>query len=230
MTDRRDGAGRSPGRGGSSILRPAALLLLGVVASLSLAVIAASTSSRGSATLREAPVDAGDLRWWNDSSPIGRDLDWTLIDPHRRRAGPGLVVTTLEARATSRETGQPDVARADRIRAGWPWPCLEGVTWFLMRATSPPSSPEIVDHGLVPVNFGRGPRLIPTRPVMGGLILDSIVMAAIFGAIGRVPSVLGWVRGIFRRRAGRCPACGYPGIAIRCPECGIRTNEPRASC
>ena len=212
------------------MLRFVALLLAGGVVSSGIAVLAASTSSTETGTLHLASVTADDLEWWNESMPVGRDLDWTLIDPRRRRLVPGLEVITFEARAISLETGQPDVARAEWIRAGWPAPCLEGVSWFLMRATSPPSSPEMVDEGLVPIEFERGARFIPIRPIMGGLIINSIVMAAILGGMGRVPAAARWVRGRLRRRAGRCPACGYPELRIRCPECGFHGNEPRGAC
>ena len=233
MTDRREGVGRRPRRGRSTTRRAfgiVSLLLLGGLVSSGIAVLAASTSSKETATLHLSATDSDDLRWWNQSMPVGRDLDWTLVDPRRRRFEPGLEVITFEARAISRETGQPDIARAERIRAGWPAACLEGVTWFLMRATSPPSSPEMVDEGLVPIELEGGSRFIPIRPIMGGLILDSVVMAAILGGFGRVPSVLRWVRGRFRRRAGRCPVCGYPGLLVRCPECGFRRNAPRGAC
>lgn len=230
MTERFEGVGRRARRGRSILLRLVLLLLLGGLASLGVAVFAALASSRETATLHWHPTDAEDLRWWNESTPVGRDLDWALVDPRRRRVHVGLESITFEARATSRETGQPDVATAERIRAGWPRPCLEGVTWFLMRATSPPSSPEIVDQGLLPIEVGNGSRLIPTRPILGGLVLDSIVMATVFGGIGLIPSATRGMRGVFRRRAGRCPSCGYPGLEVRCSECGFRRDEPRGSC
>lgn len=230
MTDGPDDAGRGTRRRRTGILGILTLLLLGAVVSWGVAVLAALSGSKETATLHLAATDAEDLRWWNESTPVGRDLEWTLVDPRRRRFEPGLETTTLEARAISRETGQPDVARVERIRAGWPSPCLEGDTWFLMRATSPPSSPEIVDAGLVPIEFERGVRFIPTRPIMGGLILDSVVMAAILGGIGRTPAGVRWIRGVLRRRSGRCPACGYPGPAVRCPECGGRTHGKPGQC
>ena len=230
MNDGLEGAGRSRHRGRTTPLRLFLLLLLGGVASVGVALFAALANSRETATLHWNPTDAEDLQWWNESTPVGRDLDWTLVDPRRRRVHVGLESITFEARATSRETGQPDVATAERIRAGWPRPCLEGVTWFLMRATSPPSSPEIVDEGLSPIDLGNGARLIPTRLIMGGLIVDSIVMATVFAGFGRIPSATRRIRGVFRRRAGRCPTCGYPGLEVRCSECGFRLDEPRGSC
>lgn len=230
MIDRLDGARRPRRHHRKLILRIITYLVLGGVVSPGVAIVAASASSKETAALHHSGTEAEDLRWWNESMPVGRDLDWALIEPRRRRVEPGLSVITLEARATSRETGQPDVARADRILAGWPWPCLEGASWFLMRATSPPSSPELVDQRLIPVDLGSGNRFIPTRPILAGLILDSIVMAAILGTIRVVPSAMRGARSLLRRRAGRCPTCGYPGFAVRCPECGSRTHAARGPC
>ena len=105
---------------------------------------------------------------------------------------------------------------------GWPWPCL----WFQARAISSDNTvrnPELRGAILwsgapsaVTFNF----RAMPLRPIWMGMITNTIFYAALCMAMLIAP---GMVRRRWRRRRGRCAACGYDlrgQIEARCPECG----------
>lgn len=65
-----------------------------------------------------------------------------------------------------------------------------------------------------------GARAIPFLPIWPGLVLDSTLYATLLWMMMRVSSTL---RGLIRRKRGRCLACGYDlrgDLAGGCPECG----------
>lgn len=60
--------------------------------------------------------------------------------------------------------------------------------------------------------------VIPLEPLWTGLAINTGVFGAVVFAGGLA---LGRGRGAWRRRRGRCVACGYEvGILDKCPECG----------
>jgi hypothetical protein len=64
----------------------------------------------------------------------------------------------------------------------------------------------------------RPSRQIPTRPAGAGLVGDVLFYAVLIGGCWFGLSA---ARRAWRRRRGRCSACGYPmGGLARCPECG----------
>ena len=70
-----------------------------------------------------------------------------------------------------------------------------------------------------------GAKAIPLLPIWPGLVLDSTLYAALLWMMMRVSSTL---RGLIRRKRGRCLACGYDlrgNLEHGCPECGWRREE-----
>jgi hypothetical protein len=66
---------------------------------------------------------------------------------------------------------------------------------------------------------GGAGMFLPARPLWGALAIDTVAYAAALAVLGSVVTV---VRGVVRRRRGRCPRCGYalrPGGLLVCPEC-----------
>ena len=106
-------------------------------------------------------------------------------------------------------------------RAGWPmrcavgsacvgiYPALRFSTHWAIPAQLPTLSQPFV-------------RIIPYRPLWTGLLIDVALWSVAAWAISQNARVCRAVRGIWRCRAGLCPACAYPTRGIRgpCPECG----------
>lgn len=70
-------------------------------------------------------------------------------------------------------------------------------------------------------------RLLPTRPLPLAFAANTLVYAALAGALIYGPGI---ARRALRRRAGRCTACGYPlPGGPRCPECGALAPAPAAA-
>lgn len=62
------------------------------------------------------------------------------------------------------------------------------------------------------------PPILPWRPVWTGLLVDTIIFAALFGVLLAVPAR---GRRVWRRLHGCCPECNYPaGERTICTECG----------
>lgn len=64
------------------------------------------------------------------------------------------------------------------------------------------------------------PTTLPLRPLWKGVAVNTTIYGAVWGLLLVVPAS---IRGARRRRAGRCPACGYDlegNPAPGCPECG----------
>jgi hypothetical protein len=99
--------------------------------------------------------------------------------------------------------------------AGWPLPCL----WS--SATS--------NDVLAGIDVGRTDgRVLPTRPLWAGLIVNTLVYALLVSVIVlAIP-----IRRRLRTRRGRCPRCAYElagDLAACCPECGWRRRAPTLS-
>lgn len=106
---------------------------------------------------------------------------------------------------------------------GWPRPAL----WVELRRDPVSAFPRLEAVGGIrtPWNWSGGslepvvlPKTLPWRPVWSGLLINTVLFAAIMWLIGR--ALIGG-RHLIRRRRGLCPKCAYPmGESSICPECG----------
>ena len=85
-------------------------------------------------------------------------------------------------------------------------------------------------HAAPPEYFGRSTAglatTLPYRVIWSGAILNTVFWSALVAVAASLP---GLVRRLRRRRAGRCPSCGYdltgaPGPV--CAECGAARESP----
>lgn len=78
-------------------------------------------------------------------------------------------------------------------------------------------------HVQRPAKPGDPPRVWPMYPIWSGLVLNTLIFAA-------VPAGVWWVgrqaKRAWRRRRGLCTRCGYElvGLAM-CPECGVPCSQ-----
>ena len=79
-------------------------------------------------------------------------------------------------------------------------------------------------------SFGVYDGIWPTRILWRGLVANSLTLGMIFAVLHALFVIAGAARVAVRRRAGKCPWCGYDrgGLAAdaKCPECG--DVEPRS--
>lgn len=115
--------------------------------------------------------------------------------------------------------------------AGWPVACVTAQRWQVLSAwkSSPPPRWHSALH--VPQWLRAEPfdsklrieRVFPYRIIWAGLAVDVVVFAPLIGAASYFVGVVVRAR---RRRAGRCPSCGYSRVGLEqvlpCPECGQR--------
>lgn len=184
-----------------------------VILGMGIAIFAADSSL----VVRLQSTEAADRAWWKSEVPTKDRIDWRLRGRRKQTTFPGLEIIEYKAGAFSLETGQPETATATRVDAGWPFPCLTGSSWYLMTASSPPGSPIILESSAFRFETASGSRIVPWRLRPFGLLLNAVVMGLLV-AIG--PTVWLLARRIERRIRGKCPACGYPAVGVRCSECG----------
>jgi hypothetical protein len=106
-----------------------------------------------------------------------------------------------------------------RLTSGWPARAYVGEhhygTWL--------GESVLEDAFLVPTWGGNYERLVGYRPIPVGWLIDAGVFSlatwmVVFGFVN--------VRGLARRRRGRCLRCGYPlGTASTCTECGATVRS-----
>jgi hypothetical protein len=106
--------------------------------------------------------------------------------------------------------------------AGWPCRCV----WCVWEA------PELTELGagvkrvLIPRRPSTEALVIPYWFLWPGLAADSAFYATVVASLYFGPTA---VRGVLRRRRGRCPRCGYDlkhNLAAGCPECGWGRDAP----
>lgn len=124
---------------------------------------------------------------------------------------------------------EPPCSDSDRrlVEArGWPLVCL-----WCEYSRAPPSQPggrRYAVQGGIPLPLEpapRGyddsllPRVLPTRPLWGGLLVNVITYSTM---IATLVWLTAHCRRTLRRRWGRCPVCNYDvrGTTGLCPECG----------
>ncbi|MCA9290021.1 MAG: hypothetical protein KDA25_02770 [Phycisphaerales bacterium] len=155
-------------------------------------------------------------------SGVGID-EWVFIDvgpasadgpfPNEEEAGSDAFVEVDRAKRILSVWGD-DVTQV--ALAGWPWRCV----------TSARQGAEV--RGGIEVGNGI---VLPTRPIWGGILLNSAVFATAFLVV--VSSVVGIrrcalrIRGSRRRVRGQCATCGHLlQECARCQECGTKAVDP----
>jgi hypothetical protein len=115
---------------------------------------------------------------------------------------------------------------------GWPRHCL----WFQARGTvfdNTVRNPELRGAMLwsgAPSAVTYDFRALPLRLIWPGILINSIFYAALWMMTLIAPGML---RRRWRRRCGRCAACGYDlrgQIEARCPECGGGSESGLTTC
>lgn len=128
---------------------------------------------------------------------------------------------------------RPESGAVLRVHSGWPWHSFAATLRVRdMTAPGAASTMEVSapwDEAFVL----QGARAhddpissliaVPFKPCWSGLALDAVL----FGAIGALLlNGTRTIRGVLRRRNGRCASCAYPTPADSrtCPECGATTQ------
>jgi hypothetical protein len=211
----------------------------GVAATLTIAWGAATVRVSGSQSSDDEPARASDLPaylrgWWPTPRTISR-----IVDRRPTGGGFGVLCAPDDAWGTAAEglTWDTGPLRPSLWRStfGWPWAALYydalGVSGgtkadrqsFLDRCVHAAGLRAGVacPGWLRPLVEDGGYRRFPVAPLPLGFAADSMVFGGGLQAVWAGP---GLVRSWGRRRAGRCPACGYDRTALTlgrpCPECG----------
>lgn len=128
-------------------------------------------------------------------------------------------------RPSDEQLNDPGVPWLTETAYGWPLRSMVTAKWKHSLQPSgvngnripfePISGIRVADTGLPePVPY----RLLPVKPIPLGFLLNTLLYAAIIGAVLYVPIT---VRRAIRIGCGRCGRCGYPlGSAGCCSECG----------
>ncbi len=155
-------------------------------------------------------------------TPIDRPPSWSTIH--------SAYWTAKVIDAPTRGWSHTDVAY------GWPWLSFRGgiLTTGMVRSGGVvdfgPRLPELVYRTTLggSVITHREPRVVPLRPILPGLVLNSAVYGAAWWVLLLIP---GAVRRQRRRRRGACVECGYDrrgiGADVMCPECGASASGGR---
>ncbi len=128
-------------------------------------------------------------------------------------------------------TGVEKQSTLQVLDVGWPLRALEWRLWGQNLGATINENGRIgvwEVSSRIPVPGDPGPRrMLPTKPVWAGLLVDSVVWGLWWYVLGMAPFV---VRRGLRRRRGAFAGCGYDlrGLvdAERCPECGRAESPP----
>ncbi len=178
------------------------ILLLGVIANVLVAwgcALWASSGNLGRVPIRDRTVL---------DRVVGIPSDTSLAS--RWDAGAGVTTYTFQWHIP----GQSNAVLM--LDAGWPLPSLYGQVDIGGAVHNAVPAPK----WFRPRTVMTMPRPIPLRPLARGFIINSLIGAAAFWIVIVPPRL---ARRHWRRRTGRCPACGYDLRGTdheRCPECG----------
>lgn len=212
------------------LLRAVVLLVLGAVLTLALAWAAAAVAPVDLARppeRRSVRLPSGErvpyLHWREGTRDL---LKWHLlmIRSEEEAQGYPLGPGPWWSRVADAEAFSPDPRTFINVRvemaSGWP---MRSMRWGYVVIGSKDLEPKwcairLSDHTTVEPWSLAKKRALPLQPLWFGFAVDTLALAALL-----LPVPLGWrwlVRR-WRRRAGRCAACGYPwGTAEVCAECG----------
>lgn len=214
--------------------RLAVSLLLGLVVTLVVSVIGARTAtlSVGGGYACDPVDDDGD---WTGGSPPIWQVDIRRHPMHRsvrywrmQVSGANIMIPTADFERNEFDlTSLPGHLRPEALadlyiyalygESGWPLPATSYMTEQVWTSSTPTwRSAWTIVYGEWPNN---NPKVLGLRPLWAGLIVNSLLAAAVM--LVAVELALSLVRRR-RRRAGRCRQCNYDltGVSGRCPECG----------
>lgn len=178
---------------------------------------------------------------WARALDFGRSTGRTLPEPPVR----WMATLRRDASVLASRDGKLGPLVIEERAYGWPWVVLrcelrgrDGVAYD----AGPPAAATI-HGGLVldensPLAIPTAQRVLPLRPVWGGLALATLAYGLVWlvGVRGvlvcaRLARERPFSRAKRRLRRGCCPRCGYDLRATpgRCPECGWATPSPRAN-
>ncbi len=171
-----------------------------------------------------ASATRSDRRWWQRHAPTG--FEGTPFDVNRSE-GFGITAITRGAMAG----GMPAVVRswvvAQELRGGWPARTITGERWtrsdaMMGRSVREEKTVYRWSRSLGPAVLSSDDvhawRLMPMRPLLLGLAINTLVYATLLWLLAGGAFVL---RRFLRVRRGICPKCAYPmGESSECTECG----------
>lgn len=215
------------------VIKFAFILILGGMVSVLVAALCSllvDYGAMGTSELTNTRIDRLQ-QTWSDRRPANFPSQMT-VGQSIERHGIGLTLSSIG-------TDDPALEHSVlHIRAGWPWPCLEGFRWKTRTFAPDPTLPgtimvtgggliydqvAFIRRNQVPIITLERPKLIPFGPIIPGLILNSLLYGLILMLLWKV--FHGYRRRRLRR-AGRCHACGYQLKDLtRCPECGTQKGN-----
>lgn len=211
---------------GARLLRSIAIWwLVGCLAALAIATLRAAAPESAAAYLEPIDLDA-DIGWFASSMPPvaqafvdepgGERTGWRISGMHvlERRFGEERAILTAYRRdAEGRLVRAPsERIRAERLRRGIPFPCLEGDLWSL-------GNGRVLGRSLWRIARPGAPAIeLPYRVLWLGVAANGAITGLVLWMLARLPVA---AESAMRRRRGLCARCAHPLIgAMRCPECG----------
>lgn len=155
--------------------------------------------------------------------------DWYVVRPVRMEDSFALLGASIRIPSWVAFPPAPDTTlyNIDTAATGWPLRAMTSESWVFR---NPPDSASVwreeLRGNLELLKLPSGRIILPLRPIWLGFLGDTALYAA---ASWMLLSGLGRLRGVVRRRRGRCPRCGYDirNTPPPCPECGH--HEPATS-
>jgi len=223
-------------------------LLLGAIVNVLVAWIAAAFAPpRGTFRMSQRTLEwRGDvINWWQGHCPffetsVPRHEYYAKHAERLMASGPlGDALETINAAGIEfvfvqgTVVGSPHLGEVSlrRTRSGWPCLAMEAARWSYEPWGNARRSckavrgiaidPPILSHTHQYFTTRMDGRLLPTRPVWPGFIVNVLFYAAILWLLLLVVSLPFALRRWRRTRRGLCPKCAYPvGTSDRCTECG----------
>jgi hypothetical protein len=199
--------------------------ILGCIAALALATLRAAAPESAAPYLESIDLER-DIGWFAAHMPAeakafidepgGERTGWRISGMHvlERRFGEERAILTAYRRdADGRLARVPsNRIRAERLRRGIPFPCLEGDVWTL-------GSGLVVEASVWRIPRPGAPTIdLPLRVLWLGVAANGALTGLFLWMLARLPAA---AEAAVRRRRGQCPRCAHPLIgASRCPECG----------
>jgi hypothetical protein len=170
-----------------------------------------------------ALIDGGGKEYWAVAARASSVYGYTVSPlESAQQMAPGW--STLNEPTTAFAAGEVTTERRAAAGFGWPWPAL-GVEWDMDKPPGPGARARGAPLSTVVLsaNGDRAPAL-PWRPIVSGLVLGTLVHAALWMMLlALLTAPYRFTRELMRLRRGCCIRCGYDlryDFPRGCPECG----------